>query len=337
VSAFVYLLSGLTAIEVSNVRRNADFLRSGGDLVSGEDRCTFTAFLEDGQQTVVASTENILFESDGVLVVQEHSARILVFMTKGTIFNWWTSQCGQQSVVECGFKSAQLASSNGTVADVACGRHNACMPQSEPQMSYMRSMLGGALMERKGNLGRMASIGLGAGSIPLWLVKMIPEAQIEAIDVSAAVIAAAPCFGLPHSPKLKVVHDDGRKYLEAQADGSYDIIFVDVFIEQDDTVPPRFKTIEFYQLAKKKLASGGVLALNIAAPELRAITNSLQQAFSSNSGIWIGEAPGLTNSVVLARAPGGSAHKHAERTGGNAVGFASAKLWASQANFQAVT
>lgn len=315
--------------------RQTGSLRSYEQVASSEDRCTFRAFLNDGRRTIVASSKNIIFESDGVLVVQERYARIMVFLTKGTVLNLWKPTCGQQAVVECGFKSAEMVSSNKEAPKVACGSYNMCLPQSEPDLSYMRSMLGGALVERKGELRHIASIGLGAGSMPLWLLKMIPSAQVEAVDISAAVIEAAPCFGLPTSSKVKLVHSDGRKHLSAQADGRYDVIFVDVFIEQEDAIPTCFKTVEFYKLVKSKLSPGGVVALNIAAPELPTIRSSLRQAFVNTSRIWVGEAPGLSNNVVLARAPGGL-EEDARASGENGAGMATARIWASEAHFQTI-
>lgn len=332
----VALVLGVASIEVSHKSRNVSFLRSGEQIFLGEDRCSFRAYLDDGQRTIVASTENIVFESDGVLVVQEESARIMVFLTPGTILNLWKPKCGQQAVVECGPRSAQLVSAQKEKTKVACGSRNMCAPRSVPDLSYMRSMIGGALVHRKGEFQNIASIGVGAGSIPLWLSKMLPTAHVEAVDVSAAVIAAAPCFGLPNSPNLKLVHDDGRNYLSGQVDERYDVVFVDVFVQQDDAIPTCFKTVEFYKMVKKKLAPGGVIVLNIAAAELSQITSSLRQAFSHTSKIWIGKAPGLSNSVVLARAPGGL-QEEPGTTGENAEGFAAAQIWASQANFQVLT
>merc|ERR1719162_1466482 len=98
----------------------------------------------------------------------------------------------------------------------------------------MRSMVGGAVTALEGrNANRIAMIGLGGGSIPLWFEKSMPTATVEAVDINPDVIAAVPCMGVFPSDKMKLIDMDGRAHLNNQADGSYDVIFVDAYTDKN--------------------------------------------------------------------------------------------------------
>jgi trans-aconitate methyltransferase len=164
-------------------------------------------------------------------------------------------------------------------------------------------MLGGALAGRKKEFRRIAIVGLGAGTIPFWLSQVFPSAKLDVVDVSADVIAAASCFAVPQSSTVQLIHEDGRKYLTAQADRGYDAIFVDAFIKNCDEAPPCLKTVEFFKMISQKLAPDGVLSMNIVPEDLDVVVGSALQAFPTSFSIQIGSAAGLGNNVLLARAP----------------------------------
>jgi spermidine synthase len=92
---------------------------------------------------------------------------------------------------------------------------------------------------------------------------------------------------LASNPRIGIHPDDGRRFLE-RAGAPYDVIIVNLADPQTAQLN-RFYTLEFFRLARRKLAPGGVLALQLAVPEnyisqeqaelVRTIRNTLLQVF----------------------------------------------------------
>lgn len=301
----------------------------------------------DGQTlTKTASDNNVIFRSNHVLVVQDGTQRVMLFFQEA-------GSCHEQAEVECGDLSAQsrsnflLQNSGGPSphrvdASSACASRQACTPDTTPNLSCMRSMIGGAIAARKGKFKRIANIGLGAGTIALYWSREAPHTKMEAIDISGDVIAAAPCFGVRQGANLRLVQSDGRKYIESQKDGSYDIVFLDAY-DDHSMIPPCLKTVEFFQMISKKLAPGGVLSMNVWRRELDAVYTAFATAFPGRTQA--GKSPGLRNIVLLGRAKGGAsttpvddavmdADDSASRDG---TDFGSAWSWAAEAEFGSKT
>lgn len=321
--------------------------------------CKFGIFRDGQTHNDLASDNNVVFRSNEVLVVQESSERVLVFLKEGGEDG--TSKepyCHEQAEVSCGDMSAQpkskaLLQSSGNedvdarvqemeregekVLDSACGSKQACNPATDPDLSYLRSMVGGAIVARKGEMHRVASIGLGAGTIPLFWQRVQPNAKVEAIDIDADVIAAAPCFGVKQGSNLQLIQSDGRKYLESQKEGSYDVIFMDAF-DNRDIIPSCLKTVEFFKMVSKKLAPGGVLSMNVWRRELDAVYSAFVTAFPGATQV--GQSPGLANIVLLGRAKGGASITRVDDgedpTSPEATGLASARAWAVEAEFGSI-
>lgn len=248
--------------------------------------------------------------------------------------------CHEQAEVACGDDSAQpnskvfLQSRQSIEDGDACASLQTCSPQTNPDLSYLRSMIGGAIVARRGEISRVASIGLGAGTIPLFWSRVQPNTKMEAIDISADVIAAAPCFGVKQGPNLQLIQRDGRKYIESQEDGSYDVIFMDAF-DNLDKIPACLKTSEFFKMISKKLAPGGVLSMNVWPRELDTVYPGFETAFPGRTEM--GQSPGLYNYVLLGRAEGGASITRVtddgDPTSAEATGLADARTWAVEAEF----
>eukprot|EP00746_Dinoflagellata_sp_MGD_P013144 gnl/MRDRNA2_/MRDRNA2_128264_c0_seq1.p1 gnl/MRDRNA2_/MRDRNA2_128264_c0~~gnl/MRDRNA2_/MRDRNA2_128264_c0_seq1.p1 ORF type:complete len:387 (+),score=65.61 gnl/MRDRNA2_/MRDRNA2_128264_c0_seq1:55-1215(+) len=303
--------------------------------------CQFGIYRDGQTHNDIASDSNVVFQSNDVLVVQEGPQRIMIFRRNGGQDG--TSKepyCHEQAEIACGDASSHpsrkvlLQSLEDNDAVAACSTHQACKPASTPDLSYIRSMLGGAIVSRKGEIKRVASIGLGAGTIPLFWSRVQPNTTVEAIDISADVIAAAPCFGVKQGEKLKLIQKDGRKYIESQPDGSYDVIFVDAF-DNLDVIPACLKTVEFFQMISKKLAPGGVLSMNVWRREINKVYTDFAMAFPGRTQV--GQSPGLGNVVLLGRAAGGASITHIADDDGltpqQATELNAARAWAIQADF----
>ena len=110
---------------------------------------------------------------------------------------------------------------------------------------------------------RILMIGLGAGSISTYLVRAMPDAQIDVVELDPGVIdAGKKYFGLRETDKVHFIESDGRVYLNRHKD-VYDLILLDAFRELG--IPFHLLTKEFDTLVKEHLAPDGAMAWNVAA------------------------------------------------------------------------
>jgi spermidine synthase len=108
---------------------------------------------------------------------------------------------------------------------------------------------------------RVLYIGLGGGSAPKRTWRDFPAARIDAVELDPAVVDVAyEFFALPRDPRLRVVTEDGRRFL-ARNEGPWDAIVIDAFYS--DSIPFHLATREFLELARSRLAPGGTVATNI--------------------------------------------------------------------------
>jgi spermidine synthase len=118
---------------------------------------------------------------------------------------------------------------------------------------------------------RVLYIGLGSGSSPKRLWRDFPRVQIEAVELDPVVVDVAyRYFGVPRDPRLRVEIGDGRRYV-AGSERRWDVIVIDAFFA--DAIPAHLVTQEFLELARTRLAPGGVIVTNaigaIAGPGSR--------------------------------------------------------------------
>ena len=108
---------------------------------------------------------------------------------------------------------------------------------------------------------RILYLGLGGGSAPKRTWRDFPGVQIDAVELDPEVVDVAyEYFELPRDPRLRVEVEDGRRFL-ATNDGPWDAIVVDAFYS--DSIPFHMATREFLELARSRLAPGGLVAANI--------------------------------------------------------------------------
>jgi len=104
-------------------------------------------------------------------------------------------------------------------------------------------------------------LGLGGGSIPVYLGRFMPEVTITTVEIDPGVISAAKTyFGLRETPRMRYRDGDARVFLNRHAD-RYDLILVDAY--RGGYVPVHLLTREFYTLLKQRLAPGGAVAFNV--------------------------------------------------------------------------
>lgn len=120
----------------------------------------------------------------------------------------------------------------------------------------------------------MLVIGNAGGTIPRAYGVLYPQVAIDGVELDPDVTAAGRRFlGLGDNPRLRTITADGRPFLE-RTSRRYDLIVVDAY--RQPYVPFYLATTEFFRLARRHLAPGGIVALNVAAtPDDRRLTRAL--------------------------------------------------------------
>jgi spermidine synthase len=140
-----------------------------------------------------------------------------------------------------------------------------CIDLTHPNrfaLNYTRMMLAGALFSSP-DPRRILIIGLGGGSLPTALRHLLPNAQIDVVEIDPAVTRVAKqYFGFSDGPKLHVAEVDGRVYVKrAGREGKqYDVILLDAF--DHEYIPEHMLTREFLTEVKALLSPRGVLVAN---------------------------------------------------------------------------
>jgi spermidine synthase len=129
-------------------------------------------------------------------------------------------------------------------------------------------------------------------------------AQVTAVDINPTVFAFAGHFAaanrdVARNPRARLVVDDGRNYLLTTRE-TFDVI-------TSEPMPPRFAGVsslysrEYYQLARQRLAPGGLLAQwlpfhLVSVGEAWAILRTVQEVFPDTT-LWVHYGTG----VIVAR------------------------------------
>jgi len=206
-----------------------------------------------------------------------------------------------------------------------------------------RTRVEGSLLEKapeakwttRAPLERVLVIGLGSSTMALWLRNHLPETELHVAELVPGVAAAAPCFGLHTNGSDALLHlhvGDGRGKLESFPDGHFDAILVDAF-DRDASLPPCFRTRQFFESAKRKLTPGGSMSFNLFADGRSAarIIKALSLNFDA-SRIWVGNAPGAEGIQEVVTATTGG-HPSAQHPATPAA-VAQSKRWFDAAHFR---
>ncbi|MFT3907221.1 MAG: fused MFS/spermidine synthase [Steroidobacteraceae bacterium] len=145
----------------------------------------------------------------------------------------------------------------------AIGRQS-CQVVAKPDQlvfEYTRMVLGALLMGPEPR--RILIVGLGGGTLPRALSRLLPDAQIDSVEIDAAVTRVArDYFGFRPDQKRRVFEEDARLFIKRMGrEGQrYDLIILDAY--DNEYIPEHLLTQEFLVEARALLAPGGVLAAN---------------------------------------------------------------------------
>lgn len=161
-------------------------------------------------------------------------------------------------------------------------------------VGYTRSMLATLwLQPRPRTIG---IIGMGGGAQLKFCHRHLPQARIEAVDNSAAVLALREAFRVPpDGARLRVVHGDGAQWLQTQR-GRFDLLLIDAYDLAG--IPANLSSRAFYAACRSALARDGVLASNLYATDTARHHGLLRQAFAGRCLLL--PEPGMSNQVAIA-------------------------------------
>lgn len=128
-------------------------------------------------------------------------------------------------------------------------------------MSYTQMMMAALFLNPEPR--SILIIGLGGGTLPTALARVVPKASIDVVEIDPAVVRVArQHFGFKPTERIRVAEIDGRVFVKrAQREQrQYDIIMVDAF--DHEYIPEHLLTREFLQELASLLPADGVLAAN---------------------------------------------------------------------------
>jgi spermidine synthase len=146
---------------------------------------------------------------------------------------------------------------------------------------------------------RVLVVGLGGGTMPMFLRKHYPNAHIDAVDIDPEVVhVAREYFGFKEDERLRAHVADGRQFVERVRE-PYDVIFLDAFGTRN--VPPMLATLEFMRAVRKAVKPTGVVVGNVWGrgpnPLYDSMVRTYQEAFDE---LYILDVLGTSNKILLA-------------------------------------
>ena len=144
-------------------------------------------------------------------------------------------------------------------------------------LDYTKAMMSFLLFHVR--VHSVACIGLGGGSIPKFIRKMLPEINICIVENSQQVInVARQYFFLPENDeRLSVVYADGMTWIDSA--GEYDVIMLDAF--DGSGVPAGFTDDSFIRKIKNHLTYQGIYIQNLWSndPQLKSRIKQIETTF----------------------------------------------------------
>jgi spermidine synthase len=145
----------------------------------------------------------------------------------------------------------------------AIGRQT-CIDLKQPNrlvFEYTHMMLGALYLKPEPH--SILIIGLGGGTLPRTLEKLLPAAAIDVVEIDPAVVSVAQqYFGFRPDERIHLTVQDGRAYVRQALRGSkrYDLIMLDAYEHQ--YIPEHMLTKEFLTEVRSLLQSAGIVAAN---------------------------------------------------------------------------
>jgi spermine/spermidine synthase len=123
---------------------------------------------------------------------------------------------------------------------------------------------------------------------------------VDGVEIDAELTELGRRFFDLRNPRLEIFHEDARPFLR-RIDRRYDVISVDVY--RQPYIPFYLTTREFFELARDRLAPGGVVVVNVGHPEgqddlERVLSATMAEVFPTV----VRDAVEHTNTVIMGTA-----------------------------------
>ena len=148
-------------------------------------------------------------------------------------------------------------------------------------------------------VGRIAIIGLAAGTIARQFDTVYPGLPMDGIEIDPGIVEAGRRFMGMTMPNLHVIIGDGRFALRQLGD-DYTMIGIDAY--RVPYVPWHLTTVEFFQEVRSHLTSDGVLIINVGRTSsdrrlVEALTRTLLDVFPTVHTL---DVPDSYNTILVA-------------------------------------
>ena len=165
------------------------------------------------------------------------------------------------------------------------------------ELPYARLAMAGLALAS--GVQRVLIIGLGGGTLPSFLRRHYPGAQIDVVDIDPEVINVAKrFFEFREDSRMRAHLADGRTFIESVRQ-PYDIVFLDAF--GSDSVPERLTTVEFLRVVRNAVAPGGVVVGNVWGPYSNRLYNSMVRTYRETfDDFAVLDVKGAGNKILLA-------------------------------------
>ncbi len=126
---------------------------------------------------------------------------------------------------------------------------------------FAQTMVSGLLLQPEPR--RMCMIGLGGGQLSNYLFRILPELEIDVVDICPEVVRLArKYFDVPEDDARYRVHvEDGRVFVDRLEPASLDLLVIDAY--RGHSVPKHLRTREFHALCAARLTPAGVMVANV--------------------------------------------------------------------------
>lgn len=144
-------------------------------------------------------------------------------------------------------------------------RNQSCMNQRAPKemvFAYTKMTMTSLLFTPAPE--RILIVGLGGGTLPIAFADLLPQVEIDSIEVDSAVVKVAEeFFGYRSTERMRTHIQDARVWVKRAVLTNrrpYDLIILDAF--NGEYIPEHLMTEEFFQDLKALLSPEGTLAAN---------------------------------------------------------------------------
>ena len=180
-------------------------------------------------------------------------------------------------------------------------RNQSCVDQRKPRemvFAYTRMMMAALLLMPEPE--NILIVGLGGGTLPTALAELLPNANLDVVEIDPAVVSVAEqFFAYRPNANTRVIVQDARVFTKraVRSPRRYDLIMLDAY--NGDYIPEHLMTREYLEETRALLSERGVVAANTFS--ISGLYDHESETYFQVFGPFINFAMGNTaNRIVLA-------------------------------------